>query len=77
MSGKRLKDLSPTQRRLIAAGATVQFSLLGAALVDIWRRPAAQIRGPKRLWAGLSFVNFIGPICYFVFGRRKDSAPAE
>ena len=50
---------------------TVQAALLIAALVDIWRRPEEGIRGDKRLWTAGSFVNFIGPISYFVFGRRR------
>lgn len=78
MTGKqRFRDLPAGRQRLIAAAAVMQFSLLAAALIDIWRRPADQIRGPKRLWAGLSFLNFVGPVSYFVFGRRKrDGQPA-
>jgi hypothetical protein len=49
----------------------VQVALLIAALADIWRRPEEQIRGSKRLWTAAAFVNFIGPVSYFVFGRRR------
>ncbi len=49
----------------------VQFALLGAAQIDIRRRPADEIRGPKALWTAVSFINFAGPIAYFVFGRRR------
>lgn len=72
---QRWQDLPPAQRRLIVAGGAVQLSLLASALVDIWRRPRDEIRGPKRLWVGVSFINFIGPLSYFVFGRRRH--PAE
>jgi hypothetical protein len=48
----------------------VQLGLLVAALVDIYRRPAPEIRGRARLWAAVAFVNFVGPISYFLFGRR-------
>ncbi len=71
MSGTRWRDLPPQRRRLIAVGAAMQLSLLAAALVDIWRRPQEEIRGSKRLWAGLSFINFVGPLSYFLFGRRR------
>jgi hypothetical protein len=67
---KAWKDLSPWQRISILVGISVQFSLLVSALVDIRRRPAEQIRGPKLLWVMASFVNFIGPVGYFVFGRK-------
>jgi hypothetical protein len=45
--------------------------LLAAALADIYRRPAEEIRGDKRLWAVVAFVNFVGPVSYFLFGRRR------
>ena len=77
MSGKRrLRDLPSWQRRLVGAGAVVQVSLLGATLLDIRRRPAEEIRGPKRLWCALSFVNFVGPVSYFLLGRRRHR-PAQ
>jgi hypothetical protein len=49
----------------------VQLGLLAAALVDIYRRPDGEIRGPKRLWAAVAFVNYVGPISYFLFGRKR------
>jgi len=52
-------------------GAAVQLVLLATALADIYRRPAGEIRGSKRLWAAAAFVNFVGPISYFLFGRRR------
>jgi hypothetical protein len=48
--------------------------LLVATLVDIRRRPADQIKGSKRMWSALAFVNIIGPIAYFVFGRRRGAS---
>jgi hypothetical protein len=29
------------------------------------------VKGPKRLWRAVAFVNFVGPISYFLFGRKK------
>ena len=71
MANKRWSELSSGQRRGIVLSGTVQVALLIAALADIWRRPEEQIRGDKRLWTAVSFVNFIGPISYFVFGRKR------
>jgi hypothetical protein len=68
---KRWSDLSREERAGIAGVGVVQVGLLVAALVDIVRRPADQIKGSKPLWAALSFVNFVGPIAYFRFGRRR------
>jgi hypothetical protein len=68
---KKWSDLTPGQRAGAVAMMVVQVSLLIAALVDIRRRPAEQINGSKRLWVGVAFINFIGPIAYFVFGRKR------
>ena len=60
MPNKRWGDLSSTQRKAVVLSGVVQLGLL-----------AAEIRGPKRLWAAAAFVNFVGPISYFLFGRRR------
>lgn len=50
----------------------VQIGLQAAALIDIARRPASEINGGERKWVALSFVNFVGPIAYFVKGRKPS-----
>lgn len=70
---KRWSELTPLQQSGIVILASIQISLLVAALWDIHRRPADQINGSKRGWTLLSFVNFIGPLAYFAFGRKNDS----
>jgi hypothetical protein len=70
-SGKRRwSELSPGQRRAIVAAGLVQVSLQAAALLDLRRRRPREVSGDRRLWAAASFVNFLGPIAYFAFGRR-------
>ncbi|MEI8307390.1 MAG: PLDc N-terminal domain-containing protein [Chloroflexales bacterium] len=71
MPRTRWIDLPPAQRRLIVALASLQISLLAAALYDISRRPAEQINGSKAAWAAASLVSFVGPLAYFVWGRRE------
>ncbi len=71
---RRWSDLSPRSRRLIIAAAAAEAGLKTAALVDIKRQQAGQIRGPKWLWAVVVvLVNSFGgaPISYFLFGRRR------
>lgn len=70
-SKQRWSDLSTGQRTAVVGAGVLQLGLHLAALVDLRRRPAAQIRGSKRTWAVLSFVNFVGPLAYFAFGRRR------
>ena len=71
-SKKRWSDLSTGQRTAVVAAGVLQLGLHLAALVDLRRRPAAAINGSKRAWAALSFVNFVGPLAYFAFGRRRS-----
>jgi len=48
----------------------IELGLMIAALVDLVRRPAT--RGPKWVWVlVILFVNFIGPILYFIIGREE------
>jgi hypothetical protein len=68
---KRWGDLSSTQRKAVVLSGVVQLGLLVATLADIYRRPAREIRRQKRLWAAVAFVNYVGPISYFLFGRRR------
>ena len=74
---RRWSDLSERSRRLIVLGAVVEGILKIAALVDIKRRPADQIRGSKRAWAtAVVLVNSVGavPLGYLLFGRRTTGA---
>ena len=76
MRPKQWKDLRDTQKRSIVLLGALQFALLITALIDIRRRPADAINGSKRLWTIIVFVNFVGPIAYFMFGRKRQ-APAR
>ena len=70
------RDLSERTRKLLLAAAVAEGVLKIAALIDIKRRPASQIRGRKWMWAAVVAVaNSAGavPVSYFVFGRRGRS----
>lgn len=71
MASKRFSDLTPAQQTAILVMASVQLSLAATAWVDLARRPAEQVRGKKAAWALAIAVNFVGPISYFAFGRRR------
>jgi hypothetical protein len=68
---KRWRDLTSMQKRGITILGIIQVSLLGAALWDIRRRPAEQIRGSKWLWTMVAFINYVGPLAYFIVGRKR------
>jgi hypothetical protein len=49
----------------------IQLVLMITALVDLIRRE--HTRGPKWIWAlVILLVNYIGPIIYFVAGRKDE-----
>jgi hypothetical protein len=73
-AGRRWSDLSPRTRKLLIAGAAAESALKAVALVDLRKRPASEIRGPKWAWIpGLTVVNSAGiiPLAYLLRGRRK------
>ena len=70
MSTRRWSDLTPAQQTAILVGASIELALTATALVDLARRPAAQVRGSKVLWALGCAVQPVGPVAYLVWGRR-------
>ena len=68
---KKWRELTTGQRIAGTFGAVLQITLLAAALWDLRHRPADEINGDRRLWTAVSFVNFVGPIAYFLFGRKR------
>jgi hypothetical protein len=67
---KRWSDLSRERQIAIIAGGVAEVAMTAAALTDLARRPAAQVRGPKVLWALSFVVQPFGPIAYRALGRR-------
>ena len=70
----RWNDLSPRSRRLILVGGAFEGLLKIAALVDLARRPSAEVRGSKARWAvAIVLTNTLGvvPLAYFAYGRQK------
>jgi hypothetical protein len=68
---RRLRDLTAPQRALLGGLVLLQLGLLAAALLDLRRRPARKVRGDKRLWVAASFVNYVGPLAYLTYGRKR------
>ena len=70
---KHWSDLGPLQQVAVITLSLVQIGLLIAALWDIHRRADEEINGSKALWISAAFINFIGPIAYFSFGRKSTA----
>jgi hypothetical protein len=68
---QRWRDLSRGRQIAVLAGAVVQITLAVTAWRDLAKRPAATVNGPKPLWVALIGINYVGPIAYFIVGRRR------
>lgn len=56
---------------LIAPLIIIQLLLAIIALVDLVK--IERTNGPKWLWVLIIFfINMIGPVIYFIFGRKND-----
>lgn len=68
---KRWSELSKTAQRGIIIAGLIQVGLQVAALRDLSKRTPAQLNGNKKVWVAASFINFAGPIAYFLRGRKN------
>jgi hypothetical protein len=64
-------ELSPAARAAVVAGGVVEVVVTAWCVRDLVRRPAAGVRGPKRLWALGFVVQPFGPVAYLLGGRRR------
>jgi hypothetical protein len=70
---KRWCDYSGAARAAVVAGAIAELVVTGAALRDLIRRPAREVRGPKMLWGLGLFVQPIGSPLYLLVGRHRSA----
>lgn len=70
MRRKSWSQMSPVERAVALVLATVQVALAVTAWTDLARRPAARVNGPKPAWALAIAVNVVGPVLYFLKGRK-------
>ncbi|WP_318614745.1 PLDc N-terminal domain-containing protein [Sporosarcina sp. YIM B06819] len=65
-----MSELANIPWNLILPIIFLQFVLMVVALVDVIRHKRAN--GPVVMWILIIvFVNLLGPILYFIFGRRQ------
>jgi hypothetical protein len=68
---KSWAELSPGQRTAVLVVGSIQLSLAATAWTDLARRPAWKVNGRKGVWAAVIAINWIGPLAYFRWGRRR------
>ncbi len=74
-------NLSGIEIAGLVALVVVEFGLLIAAWVVLFRTPAQRLTLPKWAWALLCLIQFVGPIVFFAAGRKPapvaDVGPVE
>jgi hypothetical protein len=71
MTATKWSDLSGNQRAAVLALGSLQLLLATSAWFDLARRPVDAVNGRKVVWAALIAVNWVGPLSYFRWGRRR------
>ena len=71
MTRRRWGDLSRGQRAGLVCLGAVQLALAVPAWADLARRRPAEVAGRKGVWAVVIAVNWIGPLVYLRWGRRR------
>ena len=65
-----MSELTNVSWGLIAPILVIQLILLAVAIIDIARSESTN--GPKWVWVVVSLLfSMIGPIAYFIFGRKN------
>lgn len=73
MRSRRWDEMSTMKKVTVMVLTAVQVSLAVTAWTDLASRPAERVNGSKRTWALVICINFVGPIAYFLRGRRADT----
>ncbi|WP_454043039.1 PLD nuclease N-terminal domain-containing protein [Cellulosimicrobium sp. Marseille-Q8652] len=68
---RRWADLGRGQKIAVGVIGAVQVALTTAAYRDLARRPADEVNGTKLAWGIALLVNWVGPIAYFLDGRKR------
>lgn len=67
----RWADLSRCRQTLLAVLGAAQVVLAGIAWTDLARSRPEQVDGRRAVWAAVIAVNWIGPLAWSRWGRRR------
>jgi Phospholipase_D-nuclease N-terminal len=74
---RKWRNFGRGERVLIVVLGAAELVLTAVAARDLATRDAAQVRGPKALWAPVLAVQPLGPIAYLVLGHRGTFSSAD
>ncbi|GHF46854.1 NAD(P)-dependent dehydrogenase (short-subunit alcohol dehydrogenase family) [Deinococcus metalli] len=73
MQIKRWTDLTPAQKTALVVAGAAQLGVFAAAWADLSGRRPENVNGQKAAWRAALFVNTLGPLAYFLRGRRHST----
>ena len=73
MTDRSWDDLSEREKRIVYVLGALELVITAAAIVDLAKRPASEVNGPKWAWVLSLSVQPFGPLSYFGFGRRRQT----
>ena len=71
MASRAWRDQPRRLQAATLAVASAEIALTVTAAVDLSRRKASDVRGPKAAWWPILFVQPVGPVLYLARGRRR------
>jgi hypothetical protein len=66
-------NLTDQQKRVLLVVLVAHLILAKVTWLDLRRRPAAAVRGPKGMWRTWSLLNTTGSVAYWSIGRRRTA----
>lgn len=67
---KTWAELTQAQQRAVVVAGIVEVAMTLAVWRDLGNRPASEVNGSKQRWALAALLQPVGPIAYFLRGRR-------
>ena len=71
------KAKKPAMKPQAGLQGLINLALMIWTIWDIRHRPDDEINGKRKWWYLAAFAPPIGPIAYFIFGRKRQPKPAE
>jgi hypothetical protein len=63
--------MTPQRKRGLVVALIVHVIAVRLTWRDLRKRPAAAVRGNKRVWRVASAMNTVGSAAYWLFGRKS------
>ena len=77
VSAPASRPKKPAMNPMAGMQGLINLALMIWTIWDIRHRSDEEINGKRKLWYLAAFAPPIGPIAYFIFGRKRGTLQAE